>query len=73
MSKKRTKTVKHTIAPRTMKIGTGVDLVVTLPLSCIDSSFVEEMCGDIRAAYNRAMERSWERFERLTRSGKAVA
>jgi hypothetical protein len=64
---KRTKNVKAKALkpePRKVNVGTGVDLVVNLPLGSIDPQFVEEMIGDIRAAYERALDRSWERFDR---------
>jgi hypothetical protein len=63
---KRTKTKPSKPEPRKVNVGTGIDLVVDLPLGSIDPQFVEEMIGDIRAAYQRALDRSWERFGRLT-------
>jgi hypothetical protein len=65
---KRTKSVNAKTLkpkPRRANVGSGVVLVVDLPLGSIDPQFVEEMIGDVRAAYQRALDRSWERFDRV--------
>lgn len=50
------------------EIAVGIKVVVDLPTGGIEPTFVPEAIADMKAAYDRCLERSWETFRKATGS-----
>lgn len=58
--------------PQAFAVATGVKVVIDLPAGAIDPSFIPEAVDDMKAAYERALERSWQRFDALVGRGQRL-